>query len=289
MADKNSGFEYDREAFVHPAEQAPRPYTAWAVGAIVATAILLLGYVIFGTMAHSAGEAPTADTRVLLEVQSQLSQMQDRLDKLEQNQKKLAAAQVTGAVKSESAPAAVPKEHSVAQVTYNAYTISPPSAEQERLGRGLSTVEGQTAANQKALQATTERLAAVVGQVGDQQGQILSGQKELDELLANAAHQTYSFELRRGPSLQPVGPLYLSLRASNAKRARYTLCVYLLQTCIELKDRSPFEVVQFTVSKDAAPYQVIATKVEKDQVVGFLEVPRKNTARYDSDSQAIGK
>jgi hypothetical protein len=279
MADKNSGFEYDREAFVPPPERPPRPYTALAVGAIIAVAVVVLGFVSFRAMARP-GEAPAADTRTLLQVQSQLSQIEDRLQKLEQNQKKSATVQAPATLKSESASAALPKEHSVAQVTYNSYTISPPSAEQERLGRGLAAVENQTTANQQAWQATSDRLVAVVGQVGAQQGQILTGQKELDELLANTVHQTYSFELHRGPSLQPVGPVYLSLRASSSKKARYTLCVYLQQqSCIELKDRSPFEVVQFAVSQDLAPYEVIATKVDKDQVVGYLEVPREKAGR----------
>jgi hypothetical protein len=52
------------------------------------------------------------------------------------------------------------------------------------------------------------------------------------------------------------------------------LCVYVQETCIELKDRSLFEVVRFVAGRNKVPLEVIATQVGKDGIVGYLEVPR---------------
>jgi len=82
------------------------------------------------------------------------------------------------------------------------------------------------------------------------------------------------FELLRRSNPQPVGPVSLVLKTSNPKTERYTLCVLIQSTCIELKDRTLHEVVQFVVSRNTTPLEVIATKITKDEMLGYLEVPK---------------
>ncbi len=64
------------------------------------------------------------------------------------------------------------------------------------------------------------------------------------------------------------------LKSSNPKKQSYTLCVYSQPSCIDLKDRTLHEVVQFVVARNTTPLEVIATKITKDQMLGYLEVPR---------------
>jgi hypothetical protein len=75
-----------------------------------------------------------------------------------------------------------------------------------------------------------------------------------------------------------VGPVRISLKAANQKSKKYTLCVYVQESCVEVKDRVLYEVVQLAVSHDAAPIELIATQVGKDGIVGCVEVPRKARA-----------
>ncbi|HUJ82943.1 MAG TPA: hypothetical protein VLW83_13735, partial [Candidatus Acidoferrales bacterium] len=101
--------------------------------------------------------------------------------------------------------------------------------------------------------------------------------EQLNQLLARTSLSAIPFELRRGSNRQPVGPVTLTLKATNIRNHRYTLCVWIQDSCIELKDKTMFEVVQFAVSKDTAPLEVIATKVDRDVIVGYLEVPREKS------------
>ena len=276
--EKYSGSDYDRDSFVPQAQQPASLSIRLVVGFLmVATvaAVGLVGYRVLMQSANTSGE----DSPAVLQVQRQVVEIEGRLEKLEQNQKRIAATASPGSTAPKVLAAAPSQNDSrnLPRVTYS-YTISPPTAEHEELQRGLGAVQNQTAANHEALQATSDRLTQVAGQVGIQQGQILHNQSELDQLLARAEHATFSFELRRGPELQPVGPLHLSLKDSNQKKQRYTLCVYVEDSCTELRDRSPYEVVQLGGAPNTAPFEVIVTQVGRNQVKGYLEVPREVTA-----------
>jgi hypothetical protein len=139
----------------------------------------------------------------------------------------------------------------------------------------MGSLQTDAAANKEAWEATTDRLADVAGQIGTQHAEMIKSQQQLDQLLARTSLQAIPFELRRGTNRQPLGPIALALKASSLKSHRYTVCVYVQDTCIELKDRNLYEVVQFAISKDGPPMEIIATKVDRDGIVGYLEVPRE--------------
>ena len=109
-----------------------------------------------------------------------------------------------------------------------------------------------------------------------QDGQIIKNQDELDQFLGRTEHTALTFELRRNSAPEPVGPVRISLKTSDQKSQRYTLCVYLKDSCVQVRDRVVDEVVQLAVSHDTGPLELIATKVGKDGIVGYLEVPREN-------------
>jgi hypothetical protein len=128
-------------------------------------------------------------------------------------------------------------------------------------------------ANHEAWQATTDRLADVVGVVGQQQNEITETRDVVNQLLTQNRRQAVSFELQRGNSQVPVGPVSLQLKSVDSHSQRYTVCVYFQDSCIQLKDRVLNEVVVFVVDKSKGPLELVATKVMKDQIVGYLQVP----------------
>ena len=134
-------------------------------------------------------------------------------------------------------------------------------------------MQSELNANHEAWRATTDRLADVVGVVGQQQNELSETRETVNQLLARTKRQALGFELMRGNSKMPVGPVTLQLRSVDMKGQRYSVCVYFEDRCIELKDRVLNEVVVFVVSKDSAPLELVATKVLHDQIVGYLEVP----------------
>jgi hypothetical protein len=136
-----------------------------------------------------------------------------------------------------------------------------------------AAMQSELAANHEAWEATTNRLADVVGVVGQQQNEISETRETVNQLLAKTQRHALSFELQRGNNRMPVGPVTLQLRSVDMKSQRYSVCVYFEERCIELKDRVLNEVVVFVVSKNTAPLELVATKVLHDQIVGYLEVP----------------
>jgi hypothetical protein len=67
------------------------------------------------------------------------------------------------------------------------------------------------------------------------------------------------------------------LKGSDPRTQRYTVCVYIDDKCVELKDRTVNEVVVFVVSRNSPPMELIATKVLRDQIVGYLEIPTEKS------------
>ena len=142
----------------------------------------------------------------------------------------------------------------------------------------LGVVEEKTNANHEAWQATTDRLADVVGVVGSQQGEIAQTREDVNRLLAKTGRSAVPFELRRNAGREPIGPVSLVLKNADTKNNKYSVCVYVTDQCIELKDRALNEVVAFVTSKDSAPLALVATKILHDQIVGYLEVPNNKPA-----------
>jgi hypothetical protein len=284
MSDKSDGFDFDRQAFVRPEAPTPAAHpTAWLTGFFLVLALIaaiLLGYKLLPLIMQSSANAGDPE---FAELDQRLAALEGRLDKLE-------AGRRTG-VSAKKEELVEPNQTSPKPAVKTTYQISPAPAAPSHvstpdpeiaqrlssLRKDVGDIENNETANREAWEATTDRLADMAGQVGTQGVEILRNQEELNQLLARTQMQAISFELLRGSNPQPVGPVSLRLESSNPKSQRYTLCVYVQPSCIELKDRTLHEVVQFVASPDSTPLEVIATKITKNQVLGYLEVPRRQS------------
>ncbi len=65
----------------------------------------------------------------------------------------------------------------------------------------------------------------------------------------------------------------MQLKKSDSKSQRYTVCVYVEDKCVELKDRVANEVVDLALAARAAPLRLIATEIRANSISGYLEVP----------------
>ena len=291
--DKSTGIDYDRQAFVPPTQQptaVPSPTGIFFFLAIVA-AILVLGIIGYKAFTQNSYSGSAADLRTLNELQQRLGAVEERLAQAEkENRRRTLVAQAATNAKKEEPPAPVPSSNrSTPQRTTYQVSVAPrlpqprvvavpdPATAQKIAGiqQGLGALQNDTTANREAWQATTDKLTDVVGQIGTQRVQILRNQDEVNQLLAHSERTAIPFELLRGSDPQLIGPIHLGLKSTNEKSRRYTLCVYIEQACLELKDKALFEVAQFIVARDQPPLEVIATKVSKDGILGFLEVPRQ--------------
>jgi hypothetical protein len=292
MDRKNAGIEYDREAFIPAADRSSDSNPSLrGVLVLVASiaAIIALAFLGYKIVAQSdVGGGSPSDSRVLGQLDQRLSGIEQRLEQLEQESHRRTYAFPAPSPKADvpaaaSAPAiASPPRYQVIPTQKTRAAAAADAATQNKIAglqQGLGTVQSDTAANRDALQATSNRLADVAGQVNSQSVQILRNQDEVNQLLAHSEKISIPFELLRGAEPQVVGPVRLGLKSSNQKNYRYTLCVYVEPACLELKDRNRFEVVEFIVSRNSPPLEVIATRVTKEGILGYLEVPREMAGR----------
>ena len=286
--DKSSGIGFDRQAFATSAEQGPRSASPLTGIALILVAVVAIGFVGYKILAHVSGDTSAADSRALVQVRQQLTDIQERLEKLEQSRARAAAAPSLSAKNTD--PPASTEAHKTPRTAYqvtpaytqpkrSAPTPPDPATSQKLAGlqQGLGSLQNDTNANREAWHATTDRLADVAGEVGTQRTEILRNRDEVDQLLARTEKTAIPFELLRGSNPQSFGNISLGLKSSNQKNHHYTMCVYVQGSCIELRDRSLYEVVEFSLSRGTPPLMVIATKVAKDRILGFLEVPKGAT------------
>jgi len=286
-----AGIEFDRQIFT-PAAEAQRAQAPKAIGAILLVLALglagLVGYKVF-TQASQSNAIASANAQVE-QLQQQLAESQKRVEELEKHRRPAKAEVAVPAPE----PVAVAKNPAPTKPVYRiaagsalppqpkpapAMTTAPTQPAQSAANANTAAIQSELTANHEAWQATTDRLADVVGVVGQQQNELSETREAVNQLLSQTRRQALSFELLRGNNRMPVGPVTLQLKSVDAKSQRYSVCVYFEDRCIELKDRVLNEVVVFVVSKNGAPLELVATKVLRDQIVGYLEVPTDKQQR----------
>jgi hypothetical protein len=276
-----AGIEFDRQVFAPSTEieNKTSPKIFGTVALVVALGLAgLVGYKIFTQVSqeHALSEANAQ----IEQLQLQLADSQKQMEELQKKHKP--AVKVEAPVPAIVSPAAT-KAPAPRTFHVTAGSVVPPqpaklqSVSQTSAAPAVSAetaaMKSQLTANHEAWQATTDRLADVVGVVGQQQNEISETREAVNQLLSQTKRQAISFELQRGNSQMPVGPVALQLKSIDMKGQRYSVCVYFQERCTELKDRSLNEVVVFVVSKNNMPMELVATKILHDQVVGYLQVP----------------
>jgi hypothetical protein len=276
-----SGIEFDRQVFSTPAEPKRGPVPQAFGGILLVVALGLAGFVGYKIFTQASQSHALADANAQVQtLQQQLAESQKKIDDIEKHRKAKpeppAQPVLTPAVAKVAVPArpvykviaasALPPQPKPAPVVS---TVSTPTVDNAK----TAAMQAELNANHDAWQATTDRLADVVGAVGQQQNELSETREAVNQLLAQSRRQAMGFELMRGTNKMPVGPVTLQLKSVDMKAQRYSVCVYFEDKCIELKDRVLNEVVVFVVSKDSAPLELVATKVLRDQIVGYLEVP----------------
>jgi hypothetical protein len=293
MDRKSSGIDFDREAFVTPAPRAPHGDSRWPGVLLLLVAVVALGLLGYKFLIQDAVNDSGSDSRTLAQIDQRMAGIEDRLQRIEQDRDRPPATFNPNPKRSDaSASNSASSDPSPRPV----YRISPPPVSQQParsegpavdpaiaqkvagIQQGLGSLQQNAAADHESWQATTDRLADVSGQVGNQQLQLLRSQDELNQLLARTQRTAIPFELHRGADHQSVGPISFTLKSTNTKTQRYTLCAYVQEGCVELKERNRYEVVQFVTSRYSSPLEVIATAVLKDGITGYLEVPTDKTA-----------
>jgi cell division septum initiation protein DivIVA len=290
-----AGIDFDRQVFAPTSDPPPsRRVSLQAflplLFVVALGALGVIGYRIYNDSVQ-ATDLRSSQSEVE-QLRQQVSVLQKRIDQLEKHRKP-AQSEPTAAPLVQPVPAqkSAPQHRIVYQVTSASRLpatpkpspAAPPAAPSAAANANNAAVMSELTANHEAWQATTDRLTDVVGVVGEQQGEISATREDVNRLLAQSKRRAISFELQRGSSPMPVGPLALQLKSVDAKAQRYSACVYFGEKCIALKNRVLNEVVVFVVAKNGTPMELVATKILRDQIVGYVEIPADGQLISDKD------
>jgi hypothetical protein len=149
---------------------------------------------------------------------------------------------------------------------------------------GVSTDVGgvkiQLTSTQSELEKTIATLKTVQGDLGVTSGLVATNGMELAALKLRGARNYIDVKL--GKTKQPVrfADISLILRKADPKHNRFTVDVMADDKLIEKKDRVINEPVQFyTVKGGRTPYELVINYIGRDQIVGYLSIPKTTAAR----------
>ncbi len=145
----------------------------------------------------------------------------------------------------------------------------------------VGTVKTDVASTRGELDRTISDLRRTTGDLGVMSGLIATNGRELQALRELGERDYYEFTLTKAKVPQKVGDIQVLVKRTDPKKNRFTLEIVADDKKVEKKDRNLNEPVQFyVVSKARQPYELVVNEIRKDQVVGYLAVPKvKATAR----------
>lgn len=144
----------------------------------------------------------------------------------------------------------------------------------------VGNVKTEVATTRTELSQTSSDLKRAIGDMGVMSGLIATNSKDLAALRRLGEKEYYEFTLPKNGQAQRVGDIQLALKKVDVKRNKYTVNVMADDKTVEKKDRHVNEPVQFYTGGGRAPYEVVVNEINKDQVKGYLAVPKvKEVAR----------
>lgn len=141
----------------------------------------------------------------------------------------------------------------------------------------MGTVRTDVDTTRTDLGRTRDDLQRVTGDMGVMSGLIATNSTQLSELRKLGEKDYYEFTLPKNGKAQKVGDIRLALRKTDVKRNKFTMNVLADDKTVEKKDKNVNEPVQFYTSGARIPYEVVVNEIRKDQVIGYLAVPKVKT------------
>jgi len=138
----------------------------------------------------------------------------------------------------------------------------------------VGTVKTDVATTQADLADTKTQLQRTIGDAGVMSGLIAKNHDELEELKHKGDRTYYEFTLQKGADPTLLSTIKLKLKKVDNKRGKFTLELNADDRIVEKKDKTLLEPVQFYSGKSPALYEIVVNNVAKNQVTGYLSVPK---------------
>jgi hypothetical protein len=143
----------------------------------------------------------------------------------------------------------------------------------------VTGVKSDVASTQSELAKTGTDLKRVMGDMGVMSGLVATNSSQLNALKELGDRDYIEFDLKRTAGRQKVGDMQLVLAKADPKRNRFTLQVLADDKTVEKRDRSINEPVQLYLAGNRQPEEIVVNEVKKDEVVGYVSIPKIKMAR----------
>jgi chromosome segregation ATPase len=164
------------------------------------------------------------------------------------------------------------------QVTGQIATLKDATASADTKIQDVSTdvgnVKAAAASTQEGLNQTSAELKRVIGDMGTMSGLIATNADELKILRALGERNYVEFHINKKQATQKVGDIAVALKSADPKRNRYTIELTADDQRVQKRDKTVNEPVQFYTSKSKQPFELVVNQVKKDEIVGYLSVPK---------------
>jgi septal ring factor EnvC (AmiA/AmiB activator) len=180
---------------------------------------------------------------------------------------KLEAAQAAGQQQVES---------HISEVRQTADSANTKVAEVDTAVTGVKT---DLTSTKSQLEKTIADLKRTTGDLDGHSVLIATNATELKALRTLGERNYVEFNLTKTKAPQKVGDIQLRLEKADVKHFRYTIVVTADDQNVEKKDRTVNEPLQFVTSKSKQPYEIVVNSVKKDQIAGYLSIPKVLNAR----------
>ncbi|MDQ2944976.1 MAG: hypothetical protein M3Y27_03385 [Acidobacteriota bacterium] len=147
------------------------------------------------------------------------------------------------------------------------------------VGTEVTAVKSDVATTKSELEKTVADLRRTSGDVDGHGVLIATNAKELSALRQLGERNYVEFNIKKAKQAQKVGDVMVLLKKADPKKNRYTIELTADDKTVEKKDRGVNEPLQFLVAKARQPYEIVVNDIKKDQIVGYLSIPKVQNAR----------
>src|SRR5216110_2386130 len=260
---------------------------AWTLPAMVVLGLIALGGLAFGWSASSKLDGTQQAVAAQLKTAEQTMQqdMASLKDRRAQDEKTNTDLQgdlkvVTGKLKITQGQLKKAREEAAKlnDATTEKLTALDTSVHSELATKATSddvkTVDTKVGGVATDLASTREDLKMARSEMGTL---IARNHDEIDQLRRLGEREYVEFTIAGKNKPQKVGNMTVELKSVNAKRNQYSVVMVVEDKRFEKKNRALNEPVFFYTSGTRLPEELVINKVSKDQVSGYVSIPKANS------------
>jgi len=150
----------------------------------------------------------------------------------------------------------------------------------------LKNVDTKVGGVRTDLDTTREDLKMARSEMGTL---IARNHDEIDQLRRLGEREYVEFTVAGKNKQQKVGNITVELRGVNTKRNQYSVVMVVEDKRFEKKNRALNEPVFFYINGTHLPEELVINKVSKDQISGYVSIPKANSQQTAATTSTSGQ